>query len=69
VTRDCQADSQDEADYLLSKVTARYDEIEAEQQRLTVCALLLTCSFERISIDTLLAAAVAVENLGLLRNP
>jgi hypothetical protein len=36
LTRDFQADSQDEADYLLSKVTARYDEIEAEQQRLTV---------------------------------
>ncbi len=41
MTRDFQADSQDEADYLLSKVTARYDEIEAEQQRLMVCCIVL----------------------------
>jgi hypothetical protein len=37
-----QENSQDHVDFLLSKIRVRYDEIEAEQQRLAVRVLLLS---------------------------
>ena len=40
-----QADSQDQVDYLMSKIRARYDEIEAEQKKLAVRALIWKAHF------------------------
>ena len=42
-----QADSQDQVDYLMGKIRARYDEIEAEQQKLAVRAFFFVCIFVR----------------------
>jgi hypothetical protein len=43
-----QENSQDQIDFLLSKVSAQFDEVKAEQQRLTVRSCLFWCALETV---------------------
>jgi hypothetical protein len=60
-----QADSQDQVDYLMSKIRARYDEIEAEQKKLAVRALIWNaylCLLFNVLKSHVAAAAFALES-------